>query len=78
MGACIALHAARKCDPLEEPVILIEKDRLGAGSSGRSGAISGTPTVANFGNSRRAVKAGRNAGAHNVAANNTAKTNPAS
>lgn len=39
MGACIAMHAARKCDPLGEPVILIEKDRLGAGSSGRSGAI---------------------------------------
>jgi len=39
MGTCIALHAARKCDPLGEPVILIEKDRLGAGSSGRSGAI---------------------------------------
>ena len=39
MGTCIALHAARKSDPLGEPVILIEKDRLGAGSSGRSGAI---------------------------------------
>jgi len=39
MGTCIALHAASRCDPLKEPVILIEKDRLGAGSSGRVGAI---------------------------------------
>ncbi|MFT5048663.1 MAG: sarcosine oxidase subunit beta [Chlamydiales bacterium] len=39
MGTCIALHAATRCDPLKEPVILIEKDRLGAGSSGRSNAI---------------------------------------
>ena len=39
MGTCIALHAATRCDPLKEPVILIEKDRLGAGSSGRSASI---------------------------------------
>ncbi len=39
MGTCIALHAATRCDPLREPVILIEKERLGAGSSGRSPAI---------------------------------------
>ena len=39
MGTCIALHAAQRCDPLREPVVLIEKDRLGAGSSGRTAAI---------------------------------------
>lgn len=39
MGTCIALHAAKRCDPLHEPVILIEKDRLGAGSSGRASGI---------------------------------------
>lgn len=39
MGTCVALHAARRCDPLREPVVLIEKDSLGAGSSGRSAAI---------------------------------------
>lgn len=39
MGVSIALHAATRCDPLNEPVMLIEKSRLGAGSSGRSGAI---------------------------------------
>ena len=39
MGTCLALHAARRCDPLREPVILIEKDRLGAGSSGHTAAI---------------------------------------
>lgn len=39
MGTSIALHAATRCDPLDEPVVLIERDRLGAGSSGRSGAI---------------------------------------
>ena len=39
MGTSIALHAATRCDPLDEPVLLIERDRLGAGSSGRSGAI---------------------------------------
>ncbi len=39
MGTCAALHSARRCDPLREPVVLIEKERLGAGSSGRSAAI---------------------------------------
>lgn len=39
MGTCTALQAARRCDPLREPVVLLEKDRLGAGSSGRSSAI---------------------------------------
>lgn len=39
MGTSIALHAASRCDPIREPVVLIEKGRLGAGSSGRSGGI---------------------------------------
>lgn len=39
MGTCIALEAAGRCDPLREPVVLLEKERLGAGSSGRSAAI---------------------------------------
>ncbi|MCA9000613.1 MAG: FAD-binding oxidoreductase [Planctomycetes bacterium] len=39
MGTCIAMQVASRCDPLKEPVILIEKGRLGAGSSGRAGAI---------------------------------------
>ncbi len=39
MGTCIAFHAAQRCDSLREPVVLIEKDRLGAGSSGRTAAI---------------------------------------
>ncbi len=39
MGACTALHAARRCDPLREPVVLIEKERLGAGCSGSSAGI---------------------------------------
>jgi len=39
MGVAIALHLARRCHPLDEPVVLLEKSRLAAGSSGRSGAI---------------------------------------
>ena len=39
MGAAIAWYAARRGDPLREPVVLLEKERLAAGSSGRSGAI---------------------------------------
>lgn len=39
MGASIAMHAASRCDPLKEPVILLEKESLGAGSSGRAQAI---------------------------------------
>jgi glycine/D-amino acid oxidase-like deaminating enzyme len=39
MGTSIAMHAARRCDPLAEPVVLLEKNALAAGSSGRSGAI---------------------------------------
>ncbi|MEM6673088.1 MAG: FAD-binding oxidoreductase [Planctomycetota bacterium] len=39
MGTSVALSAARRCDPLTDPVILIEKGRLGSGSSGRTGAV---------------------------------------
>jgi sarcosine oxidase, subunit beta len=39
MGASIALHAAQRNDPLDAPVVLLERRQLGAGSSGRSGAI---------------------------------------
>jgi glycine/D-amino acid oxidase-like deaminating enzyme len=58
MGTCVALHAARRCDPLREPVVLIEKDRLGAGSSGRNAAIlhQGYTDRAMAGMSRDALK----------------------
>lgn len=39
MGTSIALKTAQKCDALDEPVVLLEKGALAAGSSGRSGAI---------------------------------------
>lgn len=39
MGVAIAWHAARRFDSIDEPVVLLEKKTLGAGSSGRSGAI---------------------------------------
>lgn len=39
MGTAIAWHAARHADPIEGPVVLLEKTALAAGSSGRSGAI---------------------------------------
>jgi sarcosine oxidase subunit beta len=39
MGAAIALELARRLDPFEQPVLLFERRELGAGSSGRSGAI---------------------------------------
>ncbi len=39
MGLSIAAHVAARLDPLDEPVVLLERRRLGAGSSGRSGAI---------------------------------------
>ncbi len=39
MGTAIALKLARRSDPLHAPVVLIERRHLGAGSSGRSGAI---------------------------------------
>lgn len=39
MGVAIAWHAARHHDAIEEPIVLLEKSALAAGSSGRSGAI---------------------------------------
>jgi glycine/D-amino acid oxidase-like deaminating enzyme len=39
MGASIALHLARRLDAVEAPVVLLERRALGAGSSGRSGAV---------------------------------------
>lgn len=39
MGTSVAFHAAAKCDPLTEPVVLLEKSHLGAGSSGRASAV---------------------------------------
>lgn len=39
MGVSIAWHAAARADPVEEPVVLLEKKALAAGSSGKSGAI---------------------------------------
>jgi len=39
MGSSIALHVARRADSVDEPVVLLERRELGAGSSGRSGAI---------------------------------------
>lgn len=39
MGVAIAWQLARRCDAIHEPVVLFEKTGLGAGSSGRSGAI---------------------------------------
>jgi len=39
MGVSIAWHAAQRADPIDEPIVLLEKRALGAGSSGRSGAI---------------------------------------
>lgn len=39
MGVSIAWHLARRFDPHTDPVVLVEKQELAAGSSGRSGAI---------------------------------------
>jgi len=39
MGAAIARSIALRTDPIDAPVVLFEKTRLAAGSSGRSGAI---------------------------------------
>jgi glycine/D-amino acid oxidase-like deaminating enzyme len=39
MGVSIAWHAAARADSIEEPIVLLEKKALAAGSSGRSGAI---------------------------------------
>jgi len=39
MGLSIAAELAARLDPLEAPVVLLERREFGAGSSGRSGAI---------------------------------------
>lgn len=39
MGVSIAAHLAARLDPVSEPIVLLERRRLGAGSSGRSGAV---------------------------------------
>lgn len=39
MGTSIAIEAGRRSDPLRAPVVLVERGDIGAGSSGRSGAI---------------------------------------
>jgi sarcosine oxidase subunit beta len=39
IGVSIALRAAQKTDALREPAVVLEKSRLGAGSTGRSGAV---------------------------------------
>lgn len=41
VGLSIALHAARRTDPLKEPVMLLEGDDIGAGPSSRSGGVLG-------------------------------------
>jgi glycine/D-amino acid oxidase-like deaminating enzyme len=50
IGCAIAWKLAKRSDPLAEPVVLLERADLGAGSSGRSGAILrqlyGDPRVA--------------------------------
>ncbi|MGK0481241.1 MAG: sarcosine oxidase subunit beta [Planctomycetota bacterium] len=58
MGTSIALSAAKRCDPLTEPVILIEKGTLGSGSSGRAGAVihQGYPERVLAGMARDALK----------------------
>ena len=39
MGTCTALYAAKNCDALREPVVLVERDSLASGASGRTSAI---------------------------------------
>jgi len=39
IGVCTALHAAQKTDGLREPVMLLEKGRVGGGASGSSTAV---------------------------------------
>jgi glycine/D-amino acid oxidase-like deaminating enzyme len=39
MGVSIAWHAALRGDAIDDPILLLEKKALAAGSSGRSGAI---------------------------------------
>ncbi|QDV09906.1 4-methylaminobutanoate oxidase (formaldehyde-forming) [Planctomycetes bacterium Poly30] len=58
MGTSIALSTAKRCDPLTEPVILIEKGTLGSGSSGRTGAVihQGYPDRVLAGMARDALK----------------------
>ena len=58
MGTSVALSAATRCDPLTEPVILIEKGRRGSGSSGRTGAVihQGYPERPLAGMARDALK----------------------
>ena len=41
VGISIALHAARRTDPLTEPVMLLERGGLGEGPSSRSAAVLG-------------------------------------
>lgn len=41
IGISIALHAARRTDPLKEPVMLLERDSVGEGPSARSAAVLG-------------------------------------
>jgi sarcosine oxidase subunit beta len=58
MGTSVAYHAAAKCDPLADPVVLLEKGRLGSGSSGRASAVihQGYPERALAGMARDALK----------------------
>ncbi len=63
MGTSIALHLARRLDPLSQPVVLLERAaQLGAGSSGRSGAVLrqhyADPQVARMARDSLAVYAG--------------------
>ncbi len=39
IGVCVAMNAAQRTDALREPVMLLEKGRIGAGSSGGSTAV---------------------------------------
>ena len=39
VGTSVAMYAARDRDPLEEPVVLLEKSDLAGGASGRSGGV---------------------------------------
>ena len=39
VGTAVALHLARRCHPLNEPVVLVERRQLGSGSSGRSAGL---------------------------------------
>jgi sarcosine oxidase subunit beta len=41
IGISIALHTARRTDPLKEPVMLLERDGVGEGPSSRSAAVLG-------------------------------------